>query len=124
MTKKEVQTIISQLWYEINNYNWYLYRAPSMEKDEFVKRAANRQAAVDGIRSVCVELGMTVTYTDHHGAHNVLYVSYKGDTYLLWCLEYRDEYKDSSYERFMRQVKAINPKYITSSFKKNPDYIG
>lgn len=128
MTKKEVKAIIGQLWYELNNVNYYYWKLSLQQSDsdrlETFERQKRRQAAVEALRDLCSALGIEVNVTYYRDCYNILSGSYKGDTFMMWCLEYRDEYRDSAFVNYAEELELRRPKYYSSDLRINPSYKG
>ena len=128
MTKKEIRAFISQLWYECNNYNWYIYKVDSVMKEgltdavnTYKERRERRKSAVDSLVELGKVLGFDISFEGYEGAHNILNVWYNNELYMLWCLEYREEIQDTAYKCFRNRVNICKPTYYSSNFTKFED---
>lgn len=124
MTKKELKKVVNQLWYELNNVNYYVWKAQETDCDrhEVFDRLMRREAAVDTLKDLCNYLEITITISTFEGCNNVIYGSYKGEAFVIWCIEYRDDIRDAAFKHYQDEVDRLRPMYYGSDFIFNPDF--
>ena len=124
MTKNEIKSVIMQVWYEVNNFNWYQYRQQTGADNKADEKASRRRAAVETLVELAEKFGCKFTFTYHRYCYNTMYVEYKNNTYLLWCIEYRNDERDIAHEFYTHLVAEKAPTFVGSEFKPyNDEYI-